>query len=130
MRANATVRDDEKLWPAFKRQSIQEAVIRILSRDGLAALTMERIARETGVAKGTLYLHYKDKQALLEAVKDAALTPLMTKLAEILAGVAPPERRLEAFALRYLTYFDERRSLFRVLLYEREVTRVQSARYQ
>lgn len=121
---------DEKLWPAFKKQSIQEAVIRILSRDGLQSLTMERIARETGIAKGTVYLHYKGKQALLDSVKDAALTPLMERLAEILGGDDSPSRRLESFALRYLSYFDERRNLFRVLLYEREVTRVQSARYQ
>ena len=33
-------------------------------------------------------------------------------------------------ACRYLTYFDERRDLFRILMYEREVTRVQGSRYK
>jgi len=54
----------------------------------------------------------------------------MDKLHEILRGGAAPERKLHAFALHYLTYFDEKRDLFRILLYEREVTRVQGDRYQ
>ena len=35
-----------------------------------------------------------------------------------------------SYALAYLSYFDENRDLFRVLIYEREVTRVQGSRYQ
>ena len=30
----------------------------------------------------------------------------------------------------YLTYFDDKRDLFRILLYEREIVRVQSSRYR
>lgn len=121
---------DSKAWPALKKQSIQDAVIRILSREGLGALTMERIAAETGIAKGTVYLHYRDKQELLEAVKDAALSPLMQSLADILRSDRSPEERLREYSRHYLAYFDARRSLFRVLLYERETTRVQAARFQ
>jgi AcrR family transcriptional regulator len=121
---------DSDLWNEFKRQSIQQAVIRLMCRDGLKSVTMERVAQETGIAKGTVYLHYRDKQELLDAVKESSLAPLTAKLHEILEGPASPERRLRAFVLRYLTYFDEKRDLFRILLYEREVTRVMGERYQ
>ena len=123
-------RKESDLWNEYKRQSIQQAVIRLMCRDGLKSVTMERVAQETGIAKGTVYLHYRDKQELLEAVKETSLTPLMARLHEILRGAAAPERRLHAFVLHYLTYFDEKRDLFRILLYEREVTRVQGDRYQ
>jgi AcrR family transcriptional regulator len=121
---------DSDLWHEFKRQSIQQAVIRLMCRDGLKSVTMERVAQETGIAKGTVYLHYRDKQELLDAVKESSLAPLTEKLLEILEGAASPERKLRAFVLRYLTYFDEKRDLFRILLYEREVTRVMGERYQ
>lgn len=121
---------ESDLWHEFKRQSIQQAVIRLMCRDGLKSVTMERVAQETGIAKGTVYLHYRDKQELLEAVKESALAPLSVKLHDILESDAPPERRLRSFVLRYLTYFDENRELFRILLYEREVTRVMGDRYQ
>src|ERR1043166_160493 len=117
MRATTT------LWQDFKRQSIQEAVIQLMCREGLGAVTMERVAQEVGIAKGTVYLHYRDKQALLDAVKDSALTPLMERLHH-------PVRKLEGYSLRYLGYFDERRDLFRILLYEREVTRASGQRFR
>lgn len=118
------------LWQSFKRQSIQQAVIRLMCREGLDAVTMDRVAQEVGIAKGTIYLHYKDKQELLEDVKESSLAPMVSRTDEALAGNAPADRRLHAWSMRYLAYFDEHRDLFRILLYERQVTRVRGARYQ
>src|SRR5437660_12844419 len=100
---------EKSLWQSYKRQSIQEAVIRLMCREGLKSVTMERVAQEVGIAKGTVYLHYRDKQELLDSVKETALEPLRTKVDEIFRGDAAPERKLRAFALRYLSYFDENR---------------------
>src|SRR6266511_6129867 len=117
-------------WESYKRQSIQEAVIRLICREGLKAVTMERVAQEVGIAKGTVYLHYRDKQELLDEVKSSAVAPLMKTVEDILRGDGAPVERLRAFVLAYLKYFDEHRDLFRVLIYEREVVRVQGSRYQ
>ena len=122
--------DENGLWQSFKRQSIQQAVIRLMCRDGLKSVTMENVAQEAGIAKGTVYLHYRDKQELLDAVKESSLAPMVEKVDEALRGGGTPERKLQSFSLRYLTYFDEHRDLFRILMYEREVTRVQGSRYQ
>lgn len=130
-RRAAPAEQNDSLWQSHKRQSIQEAVIRLMCREGLKSVTMERVAQEVGIAKGTVYLHYRDKQELLDAVKESSLAPLRERLDEILRtrGMTT-ERKLHSYATRYLTYFDERRDLFRILLYEREVTRVQNSRYQ
>jgi AcrR family transcriptional regulator len=117
-------------WESYKRQSIQEAVIRLICREGLKSVTMERVAQEVGIAKGTVYLHYRDKQELLDEVKSSAVAPMMKTVEDILRGDGAPDQRLRAFALAYLQYFDEHRDLFRVLIYEREVVRVQGSRYQ
>src|SRR5437667_8349411 len=117
-------------WESFKRQSIQEAVIRLICRDGLKSVTMERVAQEVGIAKGTVYLHYRDKQELLDSVKESALAPLAIRIEEIMRGDGSADRKLRAYCVRYLSYFDEHRDLFRILLYEREVTRVQGSRFQ
>lgn len=129
--ARRIAREDEAgLWSSVKRRGIQEALIRLLCREGLAAVTMEGVAQEAGIAKGTIYLYYRDKQTLLDDVKESSLTPLMDRLDEVFRGDATPERKLQQYALRYLTYFDEHRDLFRILLYEREVTRSQASREQ
>ena len=120
----------DHLYQSFKRQGIQQAVIQLLCREGLPAVTMDRVAQEAGIAKGTIYLHYKDKQELLEDVKNSALDPMVARMDEVFASDSTPDRKLETYSKRYLQYFDERRDLFRILLYEREVTRVQSSRFQ
>jgi AcrR family transcriptional regulator len=119
-----------RAWQDLKRDSIQQAVIRLMCREGLKSVTMERVAQEVGIAKGTVYLHYHDKQELLDSVKDAALSPMIDEMERILRGDLAPERKLQEYSLRYLAYFEERRDLFRILLYEREVTRVWGSRYQ
>ena len=108
-------------WNALCRRSIQDAVVRILSRKGSGALTMEKVAAEAGLAKGTLYLHFKDKKQLLTAVKDEALRPLWEELLAIIDGSLAPAEKLERFVVRHLGYFDEHRDLFRVLLWDRQV---------
>jgi AcrR family transcriptional regulator len=124
------LKDEDALWQNYKRQSIQQAVIRLMCREGLKSVTMERVAQEVGIAKGTVYLHYHDKQELLDDVKESALAPMIAKVDEVFACESSPERKLQSYALRYLGYFDEHRELFRILLYEREVVRVQHSRYK
>jgi AcrR family transcriptional regulator len=127
MAKTKTTPDESNLWNEYKRQSIQTAVIRLMCREGFDAVTMERVAQEVGIAKGTVYLHYRDKQDLLDAVKETALEPLSSKLDEVVRTEGDPERRLRMYSLRYLTYFDENRDLFRILIYERAASRVTMA---
>jgi len=45
-----------------------EAAIDVLARDGIAGLRVEVLAKRCGVTKGSFYWHFKDRQALLDAV--------------------------------------------------------------
>jgi TetR/AcrR family transcriptional repressor of multidrug resistance operon len=118
---------EKTLWQSYKRQSIQEAVIRLMCREGLKSVTMERVAQEVGIAKGTVYLHYHDKKELLDEVKQSALAPLMVALEVILRSDEAPAEKLRTYSHHYFSYFEERRDLFRILIYEREMT--QGSRY-
>ena len=60
-----------------KRRRIIEAAWRLALRSGLRATTMEALAREAGVAKGTLYAHFSDK----DAVFDGVVADLLVELA-------------------------------------------------
>jgi AcrR family transcriptional regulator len=60
-----------------KRRRIIEAAWRLALRNGLRATTMEALAREAGVAKGTLYAHFPDK----DAVFDGVVADLLVELA-------------------------------------------------
>lgn len=53
---------------------------------GFAATRLDDIARRAGVAKGTIYLHFKDKESMFEELIRTAIVPLVGRL----AGPPPP----------------------------------------
>jgi len=53
---------------------------------GFAATRLDDVAKRAGVAKGTIYLHFKDKEALFEELIRTAIVPLVNRL----AGGPPP----------------------------------------
>jgi AcrR family transcriptional regulator len=69
---------------ADRRQAIIEAALDEFIDRGYAATRLDDVARRAGVAKGTIYLHFKDKQALFQELVRTALVPLIGRLA------APP----------------------------------------
>jgi len=117
-------------WESFCKKGIQDAVVRVLSADGTKGLTMERVAREAGVAKGTLYVYFKDKKQLLHSVKEESMAPMRRELFEILDGDLPPLEKLRRFVVRHLSYFDEHREFFRVLLWDRQLAETNLRRQQ
>ncbi|MGP3982209.1 TetR/AcrR family transcriptional regulator [Streptomyces sp. KR80] len=51
--------------PADTRQNIIDAVLRIIGRDGVAAVTNRRIAKEAGVSLGSVTYHFETQHELL-----------------------------------------------------------------
>ena len=50
------------------KSALVEQAISLLENEGLKALSLRRVARETGVSQAAPYSHFKDKRALLVAV--------------------------------------------------------------
>ena len=69
---------------AERRQAIIEAALDEFVARGFAATRLDDVAKRAGVAKGTIYLHFKDKEALFQELIRTALVPLIGRLA------APP----------------------------------------
>ena len=69
-----------------RRSQIVEAAVRLWLQRGFDATAVDAIAREAGLAKGTVYLYFPSKEALLEeAVRRHSLLPAMGELASGLA---------------------------------------------
>ena len=58
-----------------RREAIVAAALDVFVEKGFAAARMEDIARWAGVAKGTIYLHFSDKEALFEAIVRQEIRP-------------------------------------------------------
>jgi AcrR family transcriptional regulator len=56
--------------PEVRREEIMDAAERLFLAQGVASTTIDHIAAGADVAKGTVYLHFVSKQALLTALGD------------------------------------------------------------
>ena len=73
---------------------------------GFAATRLDDIAKRAGVAKGTIYLHFKDKESMFEELIRTAIVPLVGRL----TGPPPAERIDPRRARRVLRRSSSRRS--------------------
>jgi AcrR family transcriptional regulator len=67
---------------AATRSRLLETAARLFAENGSINTTIKDLSRETGLAVGTVYLHFKDKNALLESVLKIALTYLKQEMAK------------------------------------------------
>ena len=60
-----------------RRAAILGAALEEFAARGFAATRLDDIARRAGVAKGTIYLHFRDKESLFQELVRAMLSPLV-----------------------------------------------------
>lgn len=104
-----------------RRAQVVEAAVRLFAAHGFDATTVEAVAREAGVSKGSIYLYFANKEALLnELIERHALLPEIRRLADRLREV-PPEQAIPILVERVWEGLKERKDLIRLLM--REVPR-------
>jgi AcrR family transcriptional regulator len=59
--------------PRLSREALVDAAVALADREGLQAVSVRRLARETGVTPMALYWHIRDKDELLAALGDRLL---------------------------------------------------------
>ncbi len=105
----------KKRMEAFIRNDILESAIAVLMEQGIELFTMDRVSNNAGIAKGTVYLYYKNKQALLDAVLDHGYLPLQEELQRITQAEGDPLLKLEQCILVCLRHTEENVSLLKQL---------------
>jgi AcrR family transcriptional regulator len=89
------------------RDLILDAVDELLARFGYKKMTMEDVARQVGIGKGTIYLHFPSKEELVLAHIDRIAETVVRKLSEIAGTPEPVDRQLRRMlVLRVLYRFD------------------------
>jgi AcrR family transcriptional regulator len=68
------------LQSALRKEAILAAALEEFSAQGFAATRLDDVARRAGVAKGTIYLHFRDKEMLFQELIRAQLGPLVATL--------------------------------------------------
>jgi TetR/AcrR family transcriptional regulator len=111
-----TRREQEK---ENRRQAILDAAEKIMSEKGIQGLNMDLVAYETMLAKGTLYLYFKNKEEILAALTLKSRIILLKEMQTVTQKQELPIEQLkEIIYTNY--YFHKRQNLYYdlVSLYE------------
>jgi AcrR family transcriptional regulator len=74
-----------------RREAILAAALDEFSARGFAAARLDDVARRAGVAKGTIYLYFRDKEALFQDLVRSVIGPLIARF-EASAEIDLPAR--------------------------------------
>jgi len=98
----------------FRCRAIREAAMRVVGRKGLANATVQEIANEAGVAKGTVYLYFRSREDIIERTTQTAVDELLKQILEAIGAGGAFRAVLERVLTTQIGYFDEHQDFFRL----------------
>jgi AcrR family transcriptional regulator len=105
---------------AERRQAILAAALAEFSACGFAAARLDDVALRAGVAKGTIYLYFRDKEALFQELIRSEMSPVVSTL-ETALGLDLPVRLVAEQAVELFVqeiYGTGRKNIIRLILSE------------
>jgi AcrR family transcriptional regulator len=86
------------------RDAILDATDRLLARYGYKKMTIDDLAREVGIGKGSVYLHFESKEEIALSHIDRIIERLNVNLRDIARRGGPADKRLRAMLLERVLY--------------------------
>src|SRR3712207_6622360 len=94
-----------------KREAILRAATHVFARSGYFNSKVADIAREAGVADGTVYLYFKSKEEILRSVFERNTSEAIAEGREELAKIEDPRQKLRRIARHHLERLGSDRDL-------------------
>ncbi len=118
--APAQAEGDRAVRSAARRDAILSAALEEFSARGFEATRLDDVAKRADVAKGTIYLYFRDKESLFQELIRAMLTPLVGTIEAMGAADLPisvlSERIVDLFVRE--VYETRRKDVIRLMLSE------------
>lgn len=100
---------------AQNRRAILDAATEVFTEMGYGAASIRDVIRRTGLASGTFYNYFPDKQSVFRAVLDERTTELRRRLREARARARDAETVVREGFHVYFSFIVEDRALFEML---------------
>ncbi len=116
----ATVLNSRSVKAAARRDAILDAALDEFSACGFAAARLDDVAKRADVAKGTIYLYFKDKESLFQELVRARMVPVVGSL-ETAFAVDLPLRTIVEGAIDIFVrevYGTRRKQVMRLIISE------------
>src|SRR3954468_5067146 len=87
---------------ADKREAILRAATRVFARNGYFSSKVADIARDAGIADGTVYLYFKSKEEILHSIFDRSVEEALGAAKEQVKRITDPGEKLRQIAYMHL----------------------------
>ncbi|WP_022854334.1 TetR/AcrR family transcriptional regulator [Thermodesulfatator atlanticus] len=101
-----------------KEERILKAATKVFAQKGFFNTRVSEIAKEAGVADGTIYLYFRSKYDILMAIFDREFKRIISRTKKELENLPDARAKLERFALLHLSLVEENRDLMELLQIE------------
>jgi TetR/AcrR family fatty acid metabolism transcriptional regulator len=101
-----------------KPQQIVDAAIRVFARTGYYNSRVADIAREAGIASGTIYLYFRTKEEILVTLFREKMAEFVAYLRREIAGEPDPVRRIRRLVRLHFTVLEQNPALAEVVQVE------------
>jgi AcrR family transcriptional regulator len=108
----------KELLSEWRHGEVLQAARRIFARLGYSAANVEDIAKEAGMAKGTIYLYFKSKEEIFAAVFGNDIESLTDRTIEAMSAVETFGDRLMVFLNLRLAYLRDNQDFVRMYFAE------------
>ncbi len=104
------------------RQALIDAGIKLINRDGEENLSLRRAAAACGVSHAAPYAHFKDKEELINAIKESVTEKFMKELEDAAEGCESADDALIYMGSAYITFFSKHPDYFVFLFGKQKIT--------
>lgn len=98
-----------------RTKAILDTAARLFSEKDFHTVTVDDIAERVGLAKGTLYLYFKNKDDLFYSIVQDKTTELFKRLRDAVQEDHPYIERFENLIRSYLHFFEEHEPFFKII---------------
>ena len=104
------------------RQALIDAGIKIINDSGEENLSLRKVAAACNVSHAAPYAHFKDKEELIEAIKNNVTEQFMEELESSVNGKASADEAIIAMGKTYITFFSNNPDYFVFLFGKQNIT--------
>jgi AcrR family transcriptional regulator len=114
-----------KVLDRSKRRKIRNfnkiinASYKVFSKKGLFRATLDDIAEEADVGKGTIYCHFRNKLHLVSYLAKESINELLGYCKQQIDGIEDPREIIKKLVSAHFTFFEKKRALFGTLFFIR-----------
>jgi AcrR family transcriptional regulator len=109
------MRSKKQVVSEFRRAEIVDAARAVFARRGFAQGIMDEIAKQAGMAKGTVYLYFQSKAAIYKAVMDQDMQLLRDSTLQRIDAAGSLREKIAAFTLVRLENAEAKKEFFQIM---------------